>query len=116
MAKSNIKLLTKDERKFFHDNYTFEHQGNCILVKFKDYGRVVAHPIDKSFNIVSRVRKITISTNAISLWIEKFKDTKYSVVDIQNAINALIIGYQHTEYEEVKTQLNIIDDKDTQYM
>lgn len=112
MSKSNIKLLTKDERQFFHDNYSFELQGNFILVKFKNYGRVVAHPINKQFSIVSKVRKITISVEAITLWIEKFKDSKYTVVDIQNAMNALIIGYQPTAYDEVKNQLTIIDEKD----
>lgn len=112
MSKSNVRLLTKDERQFFHDNYTFELQGSFILIKFKNYGRVVAHSIDKQFSIVSKVRKITISVEAIKLWIEKFKNTSYTVVDIQNAMNALIIGYQPTAYDEVKNQLQIIDEKD----
>lgn len=113
MSKSNIKLLSKEERQFFHNNYSFELQGNFILVKFRNYGRVVAHSIDKQFSIVSKVRKITISTEAIKLWIDKFRNTPYTIVDIQNAMNALIIGYQPTAYDEVKNQLTIIDENDT---
>lgn len=112
MSKSNIKLLTKKEREYFKEHYNFELQGNVLLVNCIGYGRVVAHPIDKQFSILSKVRKITISVDAIRLWIEKFKETKYNVVDIQNAMNALLIGYQPTDYNDIKNQLEIIEKKD----
>ena len=112
MPKSNIKLLTKDERQYFHDNYTFELQGDFVLVKFTSYGRVVAHSIFEPFSIVSKVRKITISVNAINLWKDKFMNSKHTLIDVQNAINALTIGYQATDYDEVNAQLNAIDEID----
>ena len=112
MPKSNIKLLTKDERQYFRDNYNFELQGNFVLVKFKNYGRVVAHSIFEPFSIVSKIRKITISVNAIDLWKDKFMNSKYTLIDVQNAINALTIGYQATDYDEVNAQLNAIDEID----
>lgn len=111
MAKSNIRLLTKDELKFFKENYSFIIKEDVILVKFKGYDRIVAHPIDSDFSIASKVRKIKISKEAISLWKDKFKATEYTVIDIQNAMNALTIGYQATDYNDVKNQLEIIKSK-----
>ena len=84
MPKSNIKLLTKDERKFFKDKYTFIYKDDFLVVKFKDYGRYVAHPMN----------------------------TDVSVVDVQNAMNALTISYQATDYDDVKNQLKVIEDND----
>ena len=112
MPKSNIKLLTKDERQYFRDNYSFELQGNFVLVKFKNYGRVVAHSIFEPFSIVSKIRKITISVNAINLWKDKFMNTDTSLVDVQNAMNALTIAYQATDYTDVKNQLDAIKKND----
>lgn len=112
MSKSNVRLLTKTEREFFKKNYSFQLKDDVLLVKFKSYGRIVAHPINKRFSILSDVRKITISPEAMQLWIDKFKDTNYNVVDVQNAINSLVIGYQGTDYVDVKQQLEFIDKTD----
>lgn len=112
MPKSNIKLLTKDERKYFKDNYAFSIKDDFILVKFNGYGRTVAHPINESFSIASKVRKIKISEEAIKLWKDKFQSTNYSVIDVQNAMNALLISYQATDYNDVKSQLEVIDKND----
>ena len=112
MPKSNIKLLTKDERKFFKDKYTFIYKDDFLVVKFKDYGRYVAHPINEDFSISSEVRKIKITKEAMKLWKEKFINTDVSVVDVQNAMNALTISYQATNYDDVKNQLKVIEDND----
>lgn len=112
MTRSNIKLLTKDERKYFKDNYHFSIKDDFILVKFNDYGRVVAHPIYEDFNISSKVRKIKISKEAIALWMNNFQNTDFSVIDVQNAMNSLLISYQATDFEDVKAQLNLIKSKE----
>lgn len=112
MPKSNIKLLTKDERKFFKDNYSFNVKDDFILVKFRDYGRIVAHDANEDFSIASKVRKIKISKEAIKLWKEKFVNTDVTLVDVQNAMNALTIAYQATDYSDVKNQLDIIKQND----
>ena len=39
-------------------------------------------------------------------------NSKYTLIDVQNAINALTIGYQATDYDEVNAQLNAIDEID----
>lgn len=112
MPKSNIKLLTKDERKFFKDNYSFSIKDDFLVMKFKNYGRFVAHPINEDFNISTEVRKIKITKEAMKLWKEKFMDTDVNVVDVQNAMNALTISYQATDYDDVKNQLKVIEDND----
>jgi len=112
MPKSNIKLLTKDERQFFKDNYSFSVKDDFILVKFKDYGRIVAHDANSDFSIASKVRKIKISKEAIKLWKEKFINTDFTLVDVQNAMNSLTIAYQATDYNDVKSQLNLIKQND----
>lgn len=111
MAKSNIRLLTKDERAFFNDNYVITLKDDMILVKCKSYGRLVAHPVDCDFSISAKVRKISISKEAIQLWKDKFIGTA-SLFDVQNAMNALTIAYQATDYEDVKEQLTLINDKE----
>lgn len=112
MARSNIKLLTKDERKFFNDNYIFDLKDDVIIVKVKKFGRIVAHSINENFSINSTIRKITITTEAIDLWIKNFIKTKHSLIDVQNAVNALKISYQTLEYDDVKNQLDVIDKND----
>ncbi len=112
MPKSNIKLLTKDERKFFNDNYLFDVKDDFILVKLKDYGRIVAHNANEDFSISSKVRKIKISKEAIKLWKDNFINTDTTLIDVQNAMNALIIAYQATNYSDVKNQLDIIKQND----
>ena len=112
MPKSNIKLLTKDERKFFKDNYAFTVKDDFVLVKYKDYGRIVAHDINEDFSISSKVRKIKISKEAINLWKDRFINTDTSLVDVQNAMNALTIAYQATDYTDVKNQLDAIKKND----
>lgn len=112
MPRSNIKLLTKDERQYFKDNYTFILKDDVILTQFKGYGRLVAHSVNEDFNLSSKVRKIKISKEAIKLWMTKFKDTDFNIVDVQNAMNALTISYQATDIDDVKNQLNVIKAND----
>ena len=108
MPRSNIRLLTKDERQFFKDNYEIIVNNGFILVINKHYKRITAHPIDVDFAIASKVRKIKITTEAINLWKEKFINTDVSLIEIQNAMNALTLSYQYTNYEDVKNQLERI--------
>ena len=112
MPRSNIRLLTKEERKFFKDNYKFVIKEDVILVTFNGYGRIVAHPLNEDFSISSKIRKIKITKEAISLWQKKFQNTDFNVVNVQNAMNALIISYQGTDFNDVKKQLELIKQND----
>lgn len=112
MSKSNIRLLTKDERKYFNDTYIFVLKSDVILVRTKEFRRYTSHPIDSDFSINSKVRKIKISKEAIELWSKSFIDSKWSLIDIQNAVNSLIITYQQITYDAVHRQLVRIDEQD----
>ena len=114
MAISNIKLLTKDERYDFNKAYTLTVKDNSVFVKFNGRNITTVHSTNENFQIYHKElkRKITIKKEAVALWNEKFKDTKYTLIDIQNAMNALIIGYQSLDYEDVKNQLEVIDKND----
>lgn len=111
MPRSNIKLLTKDERAKLNSIYDIKLAGDMIVVKCTHYDRITAHAKDSAFDISSKVRKIHISKEAIDLWIDKFMD-KATLIDVQNAMNALLIGYQSLSYEDVKTQIDRINEKD----
>ena len=49
-------------------------------------------------------RRIKITKNAIDLWSEKYID-EYSLIEVQNAINTLIVTYQTVTQEHVTGQL-----------
>ena len=114
MATSNIKLLTKDERYAFNKAYTLTVKDSSVFVKFNGRNITTVHDIDEDFQIYYKTlnRKITIKKEAVVLWNERFKDSKYTLIDIQNAMNALTIGYQSLDYEDVKNQLEVIDKND----
>lgn len=104
MAK-NLRALTDEELDFIDSNYVFEVLENkYIIVSFKGYNRKVLHDIDKPFLINTSVRKVNISIEAINYWLEDFKDN-YSLIEVQNAINVLIVLYQPVNKEEIEKQL-----------
>lgn len=103
--KPNIKILTKDELKTFNDYYKISYQNNMILVEPKDFSRITVHKSNETFYLLRNKRRITITTNAINLWKKEFKD-KYTLIEVQNAMNALFISYQNTlDKENVENQI-----------
>lgn len=108
MAK-NLRALTDEELDFIDSNYKFEtlegtNNKRYIIVSFNGYDRRVLHDFDKPFLINTSVRKVNISTDAINYWYNEFKD-KYSLIEVQNAINVLIVLYQPVNSEEILKQL-----------
>lgn len=111
MPKSNVHILSADDHKYFNDKYMFIINGDSVLVQIKDYNRTTAHPLDKSFALKTLVRKLTISKEALSIWSTNFyrnqkyqtitKEDMYTLIDIQNAINMLIVAYQAITFENV---------------
>lgn len=104
MSKNNVKIITPDELAYLNSRYEFEIMGKNILVKIKNYNRVTAHPLNKSFSLNTKVRKVTITAEVIKVWHESFKD-RYSLFDVQNAVNILIATYQLPSVEEILRQL-----------
>lgn len=108
MPKHNIQVLTQDERTYLNNKYDFDVKDDVLIVKVKDYGRVTVHDMNCKFSLNAKVRKITISPEAIQMWHKKFKG-KYSLIDVQDAINQLVVTYQTPSDEDVGEQLKILN-------
>lgn len=104
MSKNNVKILSPEELRYLNNRYAFEINDDMILVKIQNYNRVTAHPLDSTFSLNTKVRKLDITPDAIKIWNEKFKG-KWSLFDVQNAINILITTYQTPSSEEIEDQL-----------
>ena len=104
MGRNNAKVISDSEMSYLKSRYVFEVDGSQILVKIQNYDRVTAHPLTKGFSLNTKVRKIGLTSEAIKLWDESFKD-KYSLFEVQNAINTLISTYQQPSFEDVADQL-----------
>lgn len=103
MAK-NLKALTDEELDYIRKAYIFDVYDKYIVVSCSGYNRRTLHDIDKPFLLTTKARKITITVQAINMWLEKYKG-KYSLVEVQNAINYLIVTYQPVNDEEIEKQL-----------
>lgn len=109
MATNNIHVLSEDEVEMLNNMFKHELKDDQILqtpVKFK---RTTAYPVDRSFSVVytyfNRKRKITIQAYTIKVWIDNFKD-KYTLFEVQNAINKLLITYQTPNVVDIKEKLS----------
>lgn len=103
MSRNNVKLLTARELDTFNDKYIIECDDEFLYVKFKYYNRCTAHPIDKPFSINSSIRKISFSIDAITIW-RALKD-KYTLFDVQQAVNTCLITYQEINESNVRKVL-----------
>lgn len=105
MAGSNTKVLSLEELKKLNDMYVFTFTDNNVLVKKKTRRTLTAHPTDSSFSIVTFIgRKVTISKQAIELWIKKYS-TRHTLFDVQNAMNILSVTYQKLTEENIDNKL-----------
>ena len=100
----NTKALTNDELKYILGKYQFNLVGDYILVLAN--GRKTLHDKTKGFSLLLPLerRRVKIGTDAIDLWINKFME-KYSLIEVQNAINTLIVTYQKPTNQNVEGQL-----------
>lgn len=105
MSRNNAKILTEDELTYLKSRYAFEINDDVILVKIQNYNRVTAHPLSSSFSLNTKVRKIDITPEAVQMWDKHFKK-KWSLFDVQNAMNILVMTYQVPEVEEIDDQLH----------
>lgn len=98
----NIKVLNDDEMAFINDRFIFEIKGDLILVSSKKMKRATAHKKTESFDLNFKFGKQyswMISSLAIQIW--EYGDKTYSLIDIQNAINKLLVMYQEPSQEDV---------------
>ena len=103
MIKRNMKILTDEELEKFKSYFEVIFGNDMIYIKTKNFNRLTPHKYGETFNLLLDKRKITISSYAIGLALNDFKDKH--LVEIQNAINKLIVMYQKPNSEDVKKLL-----------
>ena len=102
--KNNIRLLTLNELQMFKEKYTFELEGLFVFVNTKNFNRTTIHPKNAAFSINYNSRKITITPETIELWENHFKNV--NLIEVQNAVNRLVLMYQKPQVEDVAKILN----------
>lgn len=109
MAKNNIKLLTHEQLRQFNTKYTILLEDDKICVKTVNYAKITRHDSDKPFHINAKnIRKIQFSVDAINIWKKfclSYKDNVFTLFDVQQAVNKLIVMYQKPTFENVKQLL-----------
>lgn len=100
----NVKALTPDEMRFVLNKYKFEAAGDYIIVRANN--RSTAHPSNKGFSLLLPLerRRVKITPKAIAIW-EKNYVGKYSLLEVQNAINVLTVTLQPASEDEIGSQL-----------
>ena len=101
--KNNVQILTHDELDKFNSTYSFNIVDDNIYVKTMSFNRVTVHSKHENFSINS-FKKLTITPLAIKLWQELYKD-KYTLIDVQNALNILFVLHKDDNLDEIKEVL-----------
>lgn len=111
MARNNIKLLTREQLEAFKERYEFISDTTSVVVKVNGYKRETRHPKNQPFHINAKnIRKLIFNVNAITIW-DELGPRKYNLVEIQNAVNALTISYQHITTKNVLQMLVKINER-----
>lgn len=100
----NMKFLDANLLKFAKENYKFDIMGDFVVVTAIKLNRKCLHPIDENFYIKIYTRKLTITKDTISLWMDKYKN-ECSLIELQNAINQLVLTYQNVNDTNIKSIL-----------
>ena len=89
----NVKALTDEELKYALSKYEFELLGDYVAVKASN--RKTLHPRAQGFSLLLPLerRRIKVTPAAVDLW-EKKHLKKYSLLEVQNAINTLLVTLQ----------------------
>lgn len=103
--RNHIKLLTLEQVQEFKNKFTFEFDGENVIVKCRDYKRETRHPADKAFTINSKIRKLTFWAEAIEIWAHLSYDDSANLVDVQDICSRLALMYQPITVENVKKML-----------
>lgn len=98
-----IKLLTDKQLQMLKDKYDITLQKNKVLVKLKTRNHTVMHDINETFSLRCDNRRVTINPKAMQMWQKHFK--RYSLFDVQHAINQLAIDRINATHTDVATKL-----------
>lgn len=105
MPANNIRLLTSATRAALNERYDFEFDSNAntVTVCMKTCKRRTMHDAAKPFYINCKVnpkRRLMFTTQAITLW-QQMSERKYSLIDIQNAVNILRVTMMDVNLDNV---------------
>ena len=106
----NIRVFSDEEISFLNNSYDFEINGKMILVKSKKINKITAHP-KSQFKLNTKICNITITLLAIQTWEYQFRNEGYSLFEVQNAINKLIVLYQEPNQSDIEKILKRKDEK-----
>lgn len=106
----NLRALSLEELKYFNDRYTFKCLDNYLLVHCTVLNKRTFHDMSKSFSLKSPLRKVTIQKDTMKLWKEKYMED-YTLIEVQSAINNLIITYQDVNESQLDRELKKLKSK-----
>ena len=100
----NVKALTPEELAYVVTRYRFEKVGDYVAVKAGT--KTTLHDKSKGFSLLLPLerRRIKITSTAIELWEQKLPK-KYSLIEVQNAMNVLLVALQKPTQEAIEEQL-----------
>ena len=107
-----VKPITYSEFEFINGKYKFELMGDYVVVHTMDSTRATLHRKDKSFILNTALRKLTISKRAMALW-EEYFNPEFTLLEVQYAINSLVVTYQDVTVDDV---LNILERGNTKVL
>ena len=112
MPDNNRKILTKKILDELNQKYviTYNEATTEINVGFRTSKRVTIHSSNAPFFILNKTlkKKVVFSLDAINIWKDFQKDSKmskYTLFDVNNAVNKLKIMYLPAESWRVKEVL-----------
>ena len=102
MKRNNTKLLTEEQKRFINDKYMFKFEEDKIVVISGIRCRHTYHDSNKPFILnVKGIRVIHFTMDAIQIWKDLYKDYPFTLIDVQQAANKLILTYQKVTKEAV---------------
>lgn len=104
MPKNNIKILNKFELEQFVKRYSFENSSEYIIVRVNGFNRPTLQNKSKIFSVFCKGRYLNITPEAVKLWEDNFPNK--NLIEVQQAINTLILMYQQINVNDVKKVLN----------
>ncbi len=99
----HIKPLTDRQVQLLKDKYEVTLQKNKVFVKLKTRNHTVMHDMNEAFSLRCDNRRVTINPKAMQMWQKHFK--RYSLFDVQNAINQLAIDRINATHTDVAAKL-----------
>ncbi len=90
----------------FCEKYEIFVYNDYVAVKTKNFNRPTFHLKNQPFSLLCSGRKIKFTPEVIKIWEKSYKDKH--LVEIQNAVNALLISYQQELSEEDINKMLII--------